>query len=146
MAKHHFGDGLEVGRTSGTGFHEGGDLAEIFGAENAGRDDCERSRGGRVKIVEAVADSAGDEEDIAGADLGGDSVEGHGEDAFEAVDGLVISVVGVRGGYSGSCADFELKERERGPGGRAIDEKADDDLADANFFRSTGGHAYRCPL
>jgi hypothetical protein len=63
-----------------------------------------------VKIVEAVDRSPGDEEERAGSDLVRLTVEGHGEDAFEAVDGFVVGVVRVGGGDFRAGTDFEFEE------------------------------------
>jgi len=42
VTAHDGGDGGGVGRASGGGFGNGGDLAEVVGAEEAGGDDGER--------------------------------------------------------------------------------------------------------
>jgi hypothetical protein len=62
------------------------------------------------------------------------AVEGHGEGAFEAIDGLVVGVVRVGSGDLRAGTDLELEEAERGSGGGTIDVETDDELADVNFF------------
>ena len=114
MPPHDFGEGRRVGwgwgYTCGCGFGDGGDFAEVVRAEDAGTDDCERSGGGSVKIVEAVDRSARDAESVAGADFDFVSFEREGEDAVDAVDGLLVGVVTVRDGHLRSGGDVELED------------------------------------
>jgi hypothetical protein len=71
------------------------------------------------------------------------AVEGHGEGAFEAVDGLVVGVVRVGGGDFRAGTDFELEERERGSGGGTVDVETDGELADVNLFDCGCWHGWR---
>lgn len=64
VAEHDLADGARVGRGfGGDGLgDDGSDLAEVSGAEDAGRDDGEGA-GGRIrKVVETVDHAARDEE------------------------------------------------------------------------------------
>ena len=80
-----------------------------------GLTDCERSGGGSVKIVEAVDRSARDAERVAGADFDFASFEREGEDAVDAVEGLLVGVVTVRDGHLRSGGDVELEDGDGGP-------------------------------
>ena len=53
MVAHDLAQGGEIGRAAGGGVEDGGDLAEVVGAENAGGDDRERLG---VDVVRAGAD------------------------------------------------------------------------------------------
>jgi hypothetical protein len=65
MPPHDFGEGISVGRVSSCGFGDGGDFAEVVRAEDAGTDNCERSGGDSVKVVETVNRSARDAQRVA---------------------------------------------------------------------------------
>jgi hypothetical protein len=91
VAEHDFGECFWVGWAVGCGFGDGGDLAEVVRAEDAGTDDCERSGVGGVTIVEAVDRSARDAERVAGANFDFASFEREGEDAVDAVDGFLVA-------------------------------------------------------
>ncbi len=62
------------------------------------------------------------------------SVDGVGEDPFEAIAGLIVGVVAVGDGDFGSGGDFELEHGERASGGLRGDEEADREASEADFF------------
>ena len=91
-----------MGYGCGCGFGDGGDFAEVVRTEDAGGEDCQRFGCGGVRVVEAVDAASGisrDAERVAGADFGGASFEREGDDAFDAVDGLLVGVLTVRDGH-----------------------------------------------
>lgn len=150
VTAHDLADGGRVrwGLRLHGGLHDSSHFVEVLRAENSWGDDGERARRGGVQVVEAVRDSARDEERGAGRDhmylgcaAGGE--QSHRESAFEAVDGLVVGVVAVGGGNPGSGSDLELEHGERGAGRGAVDVEAKIELAEAEFFRSAGGHRVR---
>jgi hypothetical protein len=136
VAAHDFADGCGVGWGSGDGcgLGDGGDFSEVGGAEDAGGDDGEGGGGLGVEVIEAVDDSAGDAEDVAGADLGREAVDGHGEDAIEAVDGFFVGVVAVSGGDFGSGSNVEFEHGDGVVRGGAFEVETDDYLAEADLF------------
>jgi hypothetical protein len=147
VAAHDFADGGGVGWGAGwRGLEDGGDLAEVFGAEEAGGDDGEDSCRGGVEIFEAVDGSARDEDGVAGAALHGLAVDGVGEDALESVGGFFVGVVAVGGGDFGSGGDFELEHGDRASGGLRGDEVTDDEASEADFFVGGGWHEFLCSL
>jgi hypothetical protein len=105
-----FGGGWGWWDRGGCGFGDGGDFAEVVRGEDAGTDDGERLRCGGVKVVEAVDRSARDAERVAGADFDFVSFEREGDDAFDAVDGLLVGVVAVGDGDFGCGGDVELED------------------------------------
>src|SRR5215212_6553713 len=101
VASHHFGERYGVRRTASCGLDDGGHLAEVLRTEDAGADDREHLRVNAMIVVEAVDDSATDEEHLARADLGLCSVERPAQHALKPVDRLLVSVMAVGGRYSG---------------------------------------------
>ena len=120
MSPHDFGEGFGVGwgwgDGSGCGFGDGGDFAEVVRGEDAGADDGERLGCGGVEVIEAVDRSARDAEGVAGADFDFASFEGEGDDAFDAVDGLLVGVVAVGDGDPGAGGDVELEDGDGASG------------------------------
>jgi ATP-dependent RNA helicase RhlE len=150
VAVHDFAEGFGVGRASGGDLEEGGDLAEVGGAEDAGRDNGEGSGGRGGEVVEAVDDAAGDDEGVTGGGFvalgfarGGP--EGEGERAFEGVTGFFVGVVAVGDGDFGSGGDGELEHGERGWGGGAVNEVADGEAGETNLFVWGCGHRVGLP-
>jgi BrnA antitoxin of type II toxin-antitoxin system len=135
VAAHDFADGGGVGWGAGRGgLEDGGDLAEVVGAEKTRGDDGEGFCRGGVEVFEAVDDSARDEDGVAGTTLHGLAVDGVGEDALEAVGGLFVGVVAVGGRDSGSGGDFELEHGDGASGSLGVDEVADGEASDADHF------------
>jgi hypothetical protein len=138
VAAHDFGECFGVGwgwgDGCGCGFGDGGDFAEVVRGEDAGADDCERSGGGGVEVVEAVDRSARDAERIAGADFDIAAFEREGDDAFDAVDGLLVGVVAVGDGHLRSGGDVELEDGDGASGVLALDQKANRQLANPYLF------------
>jgi hypothetical protein len=66
VVAHGLGERSEVGRASGGSVDDGGEVAEVLRAEDAGADDRERLRVGVVRVVEAMDDPARDQESVAG--------------------------------------------------------------------------------
>lgn len=63
-----------------------------------------------MEVVEAMDDSAGDAKNVAGADFSWAAVDGHGEDDFEAVEGLLVGVVAVGDGGPSLRGNVEFEE------------------------------------
>ena len=145
VATHDFADGGGVGWSAGRGgLEDGGDLAEEVGAEEAGGDDGEGFCRGGVEVFEAVDDPARDEDGVAGAAFHCLAVDGVGEDALEAVAGLIVGVVAVGDGDSGSGGDFELEHGEGASGGLRGDEVANDEASEADLFVGGCWHEFSC--
>jgi hypothetical protein len=72
----------EVGRAAGRSVEDGRDLAEVVGAEDAGRDDCQRLGVEIAGVVEVMDGAAGDVERLAGADIGRRIFDRPGQDAL----------------------------------------------------------------
>jgi hypothetical protein len=65
-----------------------------------------------------------DAERVAGADFDFASFEREGDDAFDAVDGLLVGVVAVGDGDFGSGGDVELEDGDGASGVLAFDQEA----------------------
>jgi hypothetical protein len=143
VAAHDFADRDGVGWGARRGrLEDGGDLAEVVGAEEAGGDDGKRFCRGGVEVFEAVDDSARDEDGVAGPALPCLAVDGVGEDALEAVGGLFVGVVAVGSGDFGSGGDFELEHGDGASGGLGVDEEADSEASDADLFLGGCWHEF----
>jgi hypothetical protein len=66
-----------------------------------------------MRVVEAVDGAAGDGERLAGADLGRHAIQRPGEDALQAVDRLLVSVVAVCGRNPRAGRNVELEDGDR---------------------------------
>jgi hypothetical protein len=146
VATHDFADSSGVGWGAGRcGLEDGGDLAEVVGAEEAGGDNGEGFCRGGVEVFEAVDGSARDEDGVARAAFHCFAVDGIGEDALEAVGGLFVGVVAVGGGDFSSGRDFELEHGDGASGGLGVDEVADDEASEADLFAGGCWHDF-CPF
>src|SRR5918994_2949777 len=110
MASHHFGECYGVRRAASCGLDNGGHLAEVVRAEDAGADDREHLRVDLMVVVEAVDDSARDAQHLARADVGLFSIDRPGQHALKPVDRLLVTVMAVRDGNSGCGWDVELED------------------------------------
>jgi hypothetical protein len=145
VAAHDFADGGGVGWSAGrSGLEDGGDLAEVVGAEETGGDNGEDFCRGGVEVFEAVDDSARDEDGVAGAALPCLAVDGVGEDALQVVGGLFVGVVAMGGGDFGSGGDFELEHGDGASGVLGVDEVADAEASDADHFVGGCWHEFSC--
>ena len=107
-----------------------GHLAEVRRAEDAGRDDRQRSRVGVERVRELVHGAARDHEHVAGPDLDLPAVDRPGEDALQAVDRLLVAVVAVGGREIRGGRDIELEHRHRPARLLRLDAEPDRDRAD----------------
>jgi hypothetical protein len=150
MPAHDFGEGFGVGwgwgDRGGCGFGDGGDFAEVVRGEDAGADDGERPGCCGVEVVEAVDRSARDAERVAGADLDFASIEREGDDAFDAVDGLLVGVVAVGDGHFGSGGDVELEDGDGASGVLAFYQEANRQLPQPYLFPCVRRHRHRQSL
>src|SRR5829696_2854315 len=110
VASHHFGERYGVRRAASCGLDHGGHLAEVVRAEDAGADDRKHLRVDLLMVVEAVHDSPRNAEHLARADLGLCFIDPPGQHALKPVDRLLVTVMAVRDGHSGSGWDVELEE------------------------------------
>jgi hypothetical protein len=111
VASHHFGERYGVRRTASCGLDDGGHLAEVLGAEDAGADDREHRRVDlMIVVVKAVDDSPRDAQHLSRADLGLFFTDRLGQHALKSVNRLLVSVVTVRDGHSGCGRDIELED------------------------------------
>jgi hypothetical protein len=91
-------------------------------------------RGGSGQgVVKAVNSSARDKESFPRADFNRLAIERQRQDTLKAKDGLVEGIVTVGSGNLGAGRDCQLKDGPRGSGSRAIDEKPNSELSDANL-------------
>ena len=81
-----------------------------------------------------------DAERVAGADLDFASFEREGDDAFDAVDGLLVGVVAVGDGDFGSGGDVELEDGDGATGVLAFDQETNCQLPHPYLFASAGCH------
>src|SRR5215207_11253884 len=70
VASHHFGERYGVRRAASCGLDDGGHLAEVLRAEDAGADDRKHRRVDLMIVVKAVDDSPRDTQHLSRADLG----------------------------------------------------------------------------
>ena len=75
VAAHHFGKRCRVGQALSCGPDDGGHLAEVLGAEDAGAYDREHLHVDTMVVIEAVDGSARDEQHFAWAYVGPCSLE-----------------------------------------------------------------------
>jgi hypothetical protein len=147
VAAHHFADGGGVRWSAGrSGLEHSGDLAKVVRAEQAGGDNGEGFCRGGVEVFEAVDGSARDEDEVAGAALHCLAVDGEGQDALQAVGGLFVGVMAMRGGDFGSGSDFELEHGDGASGVLGLDEVADAEASDADHFVGGCWHKFSCFL
>src|SRR5215204_7540349 len=92
VASHHFGERYGVRRAASCGLDDGGHLAEVVRAEDAGADDREHRRVDLMIVVEAVDDSARDAQHLARTDVGLFSVDRPGQYTLKPVDCLLVTV------------------------------------------------------
>jgi len=91
-----------------------------------------------MEVVEAMDGAPRNAEDVAGAELVWLAADGHGERAFKAVEGLLISIVAVGDGDFGSGGDFRLEHGDRVSGGAALQQESDDGLSEMDDFGRAG--------
>jgi hypothetical protein len=127
VSAHHRGELGEIWRTAGCGIHNRGGFPEVVRAEDAGGDN--RKRGGVhfTVVVEAMHGSAGDVDNLSGADGDRFALDRPGEHPFEAVDGLLIAVVAVGGRKPRPGRNVELENGDRASRGLSLDEEPDRD-------------------
>src|SRR5215207_6026110 len=134
--------GAGVGRAASCGLDDGGHLAEVVRSEDAGADDRQHRRVDAMIVVEAVDDSARDAQHLARTDLGLFSVERPGQHARKPVDRLLVTVMAVRDGHSGSGWDVELEDCDRTSRRLAFEQESDRQLPDPYLFASDCRHEY----
>jgi len=117
-----------------------GDLAKVFGTEQAGSDDRERSRRSGVQVFEAVNDSARDEDGVAVPPLHRPAIDGVGQDALETIGGLIVGVVAMSRRDFGSGSDFQLKHGDGASGNLRVDEVAYDEASETDLFLGSSWH------
>src|SRR5919107_6209379 len=110
MASHHFGERYRVRRAACCGLDDGGHLAEVLRAEDAGADDRQHLRVSLLMVVKAVHDSPRNAEHLARPDFGLFSIGRPGQHALKPVDRLLVTVMAVRDRHPGSGRDVELKD------------------------------------
>src|SRR5215210_7842117 len=142
MALHHFGERYGVRRAASCGLDDGGHLAEVVRAEDAGADDRKHRRVDLMVVVEAVDDSPRDTEHLARTDLGLFSVERPGQHALKPVDRLLVTVMAVRDGHSGSGWNVELEDCDGTSRRLALEQESDRQLPDPDLFDWARCHAY----
>jgi hypothetical protein len=86
VASHHFGERYGVRRAASCGLDDGGHLAEVLRAKDAGADDREHRRADLMIIVKAVDDPPRDTQHLSRADLGPFSIDRPGQDTLKLVD------------------------------------------------------------
>src|SRR5919112_1574791 len=83
VASHHFGERYRVRRAASCGLDDGGHLAEVLRAEDAGADDRQHLRVDLLMVVEAVHDSPRNAEHLARPDFGLFSIGRPGQHALK---------------------------------------------------------------
>src|SRR5215216_7021807 len=110
VASHHFRERYGVRRAASCTLDDGGHLAEVLRAEDAGSDDREHRRVDLMIVVKAVDDSPRDAQHLSRADLGLFFTDRPAQHTLKPVDCLLVSVMTVRYGHSGCGRDVELEE------------------------------------
>src|SRR4051794_17539104 len=144
VALHDLAQRGVVRGTVGGGVEDRGDLAEVVGPEDPGRDDRERLGVRLVQVLELVDGAPRDAERLAGADIDRAALDGPGQHALETVDGLLVAVVAVRGREAGARRDVELEDRDRAAGLLALDQEPDRERPDPDLLLRDRVHVASC--
>jgi hypothetical protein len=114
------------------GLNNGGEVAEVLGADEAGGEEAHHSGCGGVEVGVRVYGAAGDAQLLAGVNLELLPLDVPGCDAVHAEDGLVVVAMQVGHAEEGVGRNNQLEEIKGTIGFMTAFEEGDADFADLN--------------